>query len=93
MGLVDKLIEGNLLQHAVAYAEEVRDSRPLPKSSERDDKLAEARDNPGLFDEFRRPMPRRCAASTPRIQYPRGRGGGQKPYAEGVLPNASCSWS
>src|SRR5690349_1327108 len=32
-GLVDRLIEGDLLPHAVAYAEEVRDIAPLPKSS------------------------------------------------------------
>src|SRR5215216_5587109 len=38
IGLVDRLIEGDLQEHAVAYAEEVRDVRPLPKSSERQDK-------------------------------------------------------
>src|SRR6478609_12157306 len=43
IGLVDRLIEGDLLEHAVAYAEEVREVRPLPKSSERDEKIAEAR--------------------------------------------------
>src|SRR3954466_4332920 len=48
IGLVDRLIEGDLLEHAVAYAEEVREVRPLPKSSERDGKIAEARANPGL---------------------------------------------
>ena len=42
------------MQHAVAFAEEVRDVRPLPKSSERDDKIAEARANPGIFDAFRK---------------------------------------
>src|SRR5688500_3468995 len=51
-GLVDRLIEGELVPHAVGYAEEVRDIRPLPKSSEREDRLAEARDKPALFDEF-----------------------------------------
>src|SRR3954451_6024145 len=40
-GLVDRLVEGELIPHAVAYAEEVRDVRPLPKSSERRDKLNE----------------------------------------------------
>ena len=34
-GLVDRLIEDDLIPHAVGYAEEVRDVRPLPKSSER----------------------------------------------------------
>ena len=38
-GLVDRLVEGELIPHAVGYAEEVRDVRPLPKSSERQDRL------------------------------------------------------
>ncbi len=32
-GLIDRLIEDDLIPHAVGYAEEVRDVRPLPKSS------------------------------------------------------------
>lgn len=49
-GLVDRLAEGDLLPHAVAFAEEVRDVRPLPKSSERQDRIAEA--DPEVFDAF-----------------------------------------
>src|SRR3954470_23871532 len=37
-GLVDRLIEGELIPHVVGYAEEVRDVYPLPKSSERQDR-------------------------------------------------------
>src|SRR6478752_3222922 len=51
-GLIDRLIEGELLPHAVGYAEEVRDVRPLPKSSERQDKLNAC--DPSVFDEFRK---------------------------------------
>src|SRR4051812_4662863 len=51
-GLVDRLVEGELIPHAVAYAEEVRAVRPLPKSSERQDKLNEC--DPTVFDEFRK---------------------------------------
>src|SRR3954470_16191583 len=51
-GLVDRLIEGELIPHAVGYAEEVRDVRPLPKSTERQDKLNEC--DPAVFDEFRK---------------------------------------
>src|SRR6478672_10433545 len=40
-GLIDRLCEGELIPHAVAYAEEVRGVRPLPRSSERQDKLNE----------------------------------------------------
>ncbi|HVU29442.1 MAG TPA: enoyl-CoA hydratase/isomerase family protein, partial [Sphingomicrobium sp.] len=49
-GLVDRIAEGDLIPHAVALAEEVRDIRPLPKSSEREDRLAET--GAGVFDEF-----------------------------------------
>src|SRR3954464_8604610 len=51
-GLVDRLIEGDLIPHAVGYAEEVREVRPLPKSSERQDKLDEC--SPETFETFRK---------------------------------------
>src|SRR5438067_13255333 len=51
-GLVDRLIEDDLIPHAVGYAEEVRDVRPLPKSSERQYKLNEC--DPAVFEEFRK---------------------------------------
>jgi len=85
-GLLDKLIEGNLLQHAVAYAEEVRDARPLPKSSERDEKLAEARDNPALFDEFRQANAKKMRGfDAPEYNIRAVQAAVEKPYAEGVL--------
>src|SRR3954454_21142181 len=49
-GLIDRLIEGELIPHAVGYAEEVRDVRPLPKSSERQDRLVDC--DPSVFDAF-----------------------------------------
>ena len=49
-GLVDRLIEGELIPHAVGFAEEVRDIRPLPKSSERRDRIEGA--DHSLFDQF-----------------------------------------
>ena len=51
-GLVDRLIEDDLIPHAVGYAEEVRDVRPLPKSSERQYKINEC--DPTVFEEFRK---------------------------------------
>ena len=48
VGLVDRLIEGDLEQHAVAFAEEVKDVRPIPKTSEREDKLAQMPSQPGV---------------------------------------------
>src|SRR3569832_1038001 len=49
-GLIDRLVEGELIPHAVAYAEEVRDIRPLPKSSERQDRINDS--GPTVFDDF-----------------------------------------
>src|SRR5919112_4075652 len=49
-GLVDRMIEGELIPHAVGYAEEVREVRPLPKSSEKQDKVAGV--DPAIFDDF-----------------------------------------
>jgi len=86
VGLVDRLIEGDLLQHAVAYAEEVKAVSPLPKSSERDEKLAEARDNPGLFDEFRKTNARKFRGfDAPEYNIRCIEAAVAKPYAEGVL--------
>jgi 3-hydroxyacyl-CoA dehydrogenase len=86
IGLVDRLIEGELLQHAVAFAEEVREARPFPKSSERDDKLAEARANPGLFDAFRKANARKFKGfDAPEYNIRAIEAAVAKPYAEGVL--------
>src|SRR3954467_10024259 len=46
-GLVDRMIEGELIPHAVGYAEEVRDVRPLPRSSENEEKVANV--DPAVF--------------------------------------------
>jgi 3-hydroxyacyl-CoA dehydrogenase len=86
LGLVDRLIEGDLEQHAVAYAEEVRDVRPIPKSSAADDKLADARANPGIFDEFRKANARRMKGfEAPEANIKAVQAAVQKPYQEGVL--------
>ncbi|MBA3666795.1 MAG: enoyl-CoA hydratase/isomerase family protein [Sphingomonas sp.] len=86
VGLVDRLVEGDLAQHAVAYAEEVRDIRPLPKSSERDDKLAEARASPAIFDEFRKANSRKFRGfEAPEANIKAVEAAVAKPYAEGVI--------
>src|SRR5687768_7383445 len=86
VGLVDRVCEGELIQHAVALAEEVKDIRPLPKSSERDDKLAEARANPGIFDEFRKANARKFRGfEAPEANIKAVEAAVAKPYAEGVI--------
>jgi 3-hydroxyacyl-CoA dehydrogenase len=86
IGLVDRLIEGDLEQHAVGFAEEVRDVRPIPRTSERDDKLAEARANPGIFDEFRKANARKFRGfDAPEYNVRAIEAAVAKPYAEGVV--------
>ena len=86
LGLVDRLIEGDLVQHAVAFADEVKDIRPLPKSSERDDKLAEARANPTLFADFRKANARKMKGfDAPELNIQAVEAALAKPYAEGVI--------
>ena len=83
-GLVDRLVEGELIPHAVAYAEEVRDVRPLAKSSERQDRVAEA--DPAIFDEFRKANARKFRGfDAPLKNIEAVRVATEKPFAEGVI--------
>ena len=83
IGLVDRMIEGDLLQHAVAYATEVAEVRPLPKSSERQNKIEEA--SPSVFDDFVAANPRVFKGfDAPRKNLEAVRAAVEKPYAEGV---------
>ena len=83
-GLVDRLVEGDLIPHAVAFAEEVRNIRPLSKSSERQDRLADA--EPGIFDEFRKENAKRFRGfDAPLKNIEAVRIATEKPFSEGVI--------
>jgi 3-hydroxyacyl-CoA dehydrogenase len=83
-GLVDRLVEGELIPHAVGYAEEVRQVRPLPKSSERQDKLNEC--DPAVFDEFRKANAKRFRGFVaPEANIKAVKAACEKPYSEGVI--------
>ena len=85
IGLVDRLIDGELEQHAVAFADEVKAIRPIPKTSERDDKLAEARTDPAIFDSFRSANARKFRGfDAPEYNIRAIEAAVAKPYAEGV---------
>lgn len=59
-GLVDRIIDGDLREGALAFAREQIDrGGDLPRIRDRQDKLQSARDNPGLFAEFRASIARR----------------------------------
>src|SRR4029077_855172 len=51
-GIVDRIIEGDLLAGAVAFAREVAD-KPAPKTRERDEKLGNVADNVPIFSSAR----------------------------------------
>jgi 3-hydroxyacyl-CoA dehydrogenase len=62
LGLLDELVaEGaDLREAAIAFARRIADHRPLPRIRDHDDKLAEAKAEPGLFDDARRRIARRA---------------------------------
>ncbi|MDQ3471387.1 MAG: 3-hydroxyacyl-CoA dehydrogenase NAD-binding domain-containing protein, partial [Pseudomonadota bacterium] len=83
-GLVDRLIEGDLVPHAVAYAEEVRDIRPLPKSSERQERIAAA--DPAVFDEFRKANAKKFRGfDAPEANIQAVKVATEKVFSEGVI--------
>jgi len=83
-GLVDRLVEGELIPHAVAYAEEVRGIRPLPKSSERHDRIDAAA--PSVFDDFLKTNAKKFRGfEAPLKNVEAVRVATRKPYAEGVI--------
>src|SRR5947209_4579818 len=83
-GMIDRLVEGELIPHAVGYAEEVRGIRPLPKSSERQDKVANV--EPAVFDEFRSANAKRFRGLVaPDAAIRAVEAATQKPYAQGVI--------
>lgn len=52
LGYVDELVEGDPLEAALAAAERLAANGALRRTMEIDDKIAEARANPAVFDEF-----------------------------------------
>ena len=83
-GLVDRIVEGDLIPHAVAFAEEVRDVRPLAKSSERQDRIGDA--DSSLFDAFRKENAKRFRGfEAPLKNIEAVKVATEKPYAEGVI--------
>ncbi len=83
-GLVDRVVEGDLIPHAVGFAEEVRDVRPIEKSSERPDRMADT--DPSVFDEFRKENAKRFRGfEAPLKNIEAVKVATEKPYSEGVI--------
>ncbi len=62
LGIIDELLPegGDLRQAAIAFARRVAEKRPLPRIRDRDERLAEARAEPGMFEAMRRSIARRA---------------------------------
>src|SRR5437762_4784793 len=61
LGIIDEVVpEADLRNSAIAFAGRITDRRPLPVIRERDDKLAEAKSDPVMFDNFRKSIARRA---------------------------------
>jgi 3-hydroxyacyl-CoA dehydrogenase len=61
LGILDEVADDDaLLDTAIALAERVADVRPLPRVRDNDDRLAEAKDDPGMFDAMRKKIERRA---------------------------------
>lgn len=59
-GLVDEVVEGDLLTGAIAFAKKVvSENKPLAKIRDLEEKLEGARENPATFDDFRKSIARR----------------------------------
>jgi len=59
-GLVDEIVEADLLSGAIALAKRVvSEDRPLAKIRDLDDELETARENPAFFDDFRKSIARK----------------------------------
>lgn len=61
LGIVDAVVpDANLLDSAIAFAQNIADVRPVPKIRDNDEKLAEARQDPGMFDAMRKKIARKA---------------------------------
>ena len=61
LGILDDIYsDDSFLDAAIAYAEKVADVRPLPRVRDNDAKLAEAKEDPGIFDAMRKKIARKA---------------------------------
>ena len=61
-GIVDRVVDdgADIEAAGIAFAREIADIRPLPRVRDQEAKLAEARDDPGIFDAMRKSIARRA---------------------------------
>ncbi|MEM6704817.1 MAG: 3-hydroxyacyl-CoA dehydrogenase NAD-binding domain-containing protein [Acidobacteriota bacterium] len=84
-GLIDEIVD-DLEEGAIAFARKVvAEGRPLNRIRDLDEKLGEARANPGIFDEFRRKIGRRARGfEAPELNIQCIEAAVSKPFDEGL---------
>src|ERR687896_625349 len=61
LGIIDEIVdEKDLRGAAIRYAKDVAAKRPLPRVSEKSDRLAEAKADPGMFEAMRKSIARKA---------------------------------
>ncbi len=61
LGIIDEIVDGKDLRGAaIAYAKSKAAVRPLPRVSARTDKIAEVKNDPGMFDAMRKSIARKA---------------------------------
>ncbi len=61
LGIIDDIVDSKDLRGAaIAYAKRMADAHPLPRVSARQDKIAEAKADPGMFDAMRKSIARKA---------------------------------
>jgi 3-hydroxyacyl-CoA dehydrogenase len=60
LGIIDKIVAGDLRAEAIAFAKGIAGTRPLPRVRDRTDKLAEAEADPGMFEAMRKAIARKA---------------------------------
>jgi 3-hydroxyacyl-CoA dehydrogenase len=61
LGIVDEIVdEKDVRSAAIRFAKSIASTRPLPRVSEKPDRLAEAKADPGMFDAMRKSIARRA---------------------------------
>ncbi|MBL8210664.1 MAG: enoyl-CoA hydratase/isomerase family protein [Bryobacterales bacterium] len=87
-GIVDDLIEGDLLAGAVAFAERIA-ALPVPRASQRQDRLGTAEANATLFAEFRAAANKRLRGQqAPHAAIEAIQAATELPFAEGCAKEA-----
>jgi len=85
LGLVDVLVEGDLLGAAVDFARRIQNQLPLPRVSERNDHVEGARQHPELFDAAAKALARRArGAEAPLRGLDAVRAAVDLPFEEGL---------